>query len=58
MMNAAPKQAENVARGSFTPSSVPATFTNKLNSVLVYSYIQKAINVELLKLESVCTSAV
>ena len=25
-MNAAPKQAENVASGSFTPTSVPATF--------------------------------
>lgn len=25
-MNAAPKQAENVASGSFTPISVPATF--------------------------------
>lgn len=30
IMNAAPKQAENVACGSFTPSSVPATwFCNK-----------------------------
>jgi len=27
IMNAAPKQAENVACGSFIPSSVPATFS-------------------------------
>ena len=29
-MNAAPKQAEKVARGSLIPSSVPATYTGKI----------------------------